>query len=192
MGSQYRSGIYTHGPDQALAAERSRDAYQGALTSRGARARSPPRSRRPVHSFLPRTTTSNTSKRIRTVTAASAARASSARSESVSTRDAGAELDGVCRALARRSPWSCSGAIPTSIRWAARSSPLPPTRASRSRPARSPTRRLIGSERGRPQGALQFRQALARIWANLHPLARPGRNRDRGTARRRSCLDRRV
>ena len=35
MGSQYRSGVYTHGPDQALAAERSREAYQGALTRAG-------------------------------------------------------------------------------------------------------------------------------------------------------------
>ena len=35
MGSQYRSGIYTHGPDQALAAERSREAYQSALIKAG-------------------------------------------------------------------------------------------------------------------------------------------------------------
>jgi peptide-methionine (S)-S-oxide reductase len=31
VGSQYRSGIYTHSPAQAEAAERSREAYQGAL-----------------------------------------------------------------------------------------------------------------------------------------------------------------
>ena len=35
MGSQYRSGVYTHSADQALAADRSREAYQGALTKAG-------------------------------------------------------------------------------------------------------------------------------------------------------------
>ena len=35
VGSQYRSGIYTHSADQALAAERSREAYQGALMAAG-------------------------------------------------------------------------------------------------------------------------------------------------------------
>ena len=35
VGSQYRSAIFTHDADQALAAERSREAYQGALTQAG-------------------------------------------------------------------------------------------------------------------------------------------------------------
>ena len=35
VGSQYRSAIFTHSADQALAAERSREAYQGALTQAG-------------------------------------------------------------------------------------------------------------------------------------------------------------
>ena len=34
-GTQYRSAIYTHSPEQAAAADRSRDAYQRALTARG-------------------------------------------------------------------------------------------------------------------------------------------------------------
>lgn len=35
MGPQYRSAIFTHSPDQALAADASRDAYQGALLHAG-------------------------------------------------------------------------------------------------------------------------------------------------------------
>jgi peptide-methionine (S)-S-oxide reductase len=35
VGTQYRSGIYTHSPAQAEAAERSREAYQGALSAAG-------------------------------------------------------------------------------------------------------------------------------------------------------------
>ena len=35
MGTQYRSGIYTCSPEQAAAAEASRDAYQGALSAAG-------------------------------------------------------------------------------------------------------------------------------------------------------------
>jgi peptide-methionine (S)-S-oxide reductase len=35
VGTQYRSGIYTHSPAQAEAAERSRAAYQGALKAAG-------------------------------------------------------------------------------------------------------------------------------------------------------------
>lgn len=35
IGSQYRSGIYTHSPEQAQAAERSREAYQAALAAVG-------------------------------------------------------------------------------------------------------------------------------------------------------------
>jgi peptide-methionine (S)-S-oxide reductase len=35
VGSQYRSGIYTHSPEQAQAAERSREAYQAALAAAG-------------------------------------------------------------------------------------------------------------------------------------------------------------
>ena len=35
MGSQYRSGLYTHSANQALAADRSREAYQSALTRAG-------------------------------------------------------------------------------------------------------------------------------------------------------------
>ncbi|MDB5483915.1 MAG: peptide methionine sulfoxide reductase [Caulobacteraceae bacterium] len=35
IGSQYRSGIYTHSPEQAQAAERSREAYRAALTAAG-------------------------------------------------------------------------------------------------------------------------------------------------------------
>ena len=35
VGSQYRSGVYTVSPSQAAAAERSRDAYQSALTAAG-------------------------------------------------------------------------------------------------------------------------------------------------------------
>ena len=35
VGSQYRSGIYTASPDQAAAAEASRDAYQAALSAAG-------------------------------------------------------------------------------------------------------------------------------------------------------------
>ena len=33
VGTQYRSGIYCHGPAQRIAAERSRDEYQKALTN---------------------------------------------------------------------------------------------------------------------------------------------------------------
>jgi peptide-methionine (S)-S-oxide reductase len=35
VGTQYRSGIYTHGDDQARAAQASRDAYQSLLTREG-------------------------------------------------------------------------------------------------------------------------------------------------------------
>ncbi|MEU3526853.1 peptide-methionine (S)-S-oxide reductase MsrA [Streptomyces sp. NPDC038707] len=35
VGTQYRSAIYTHSPEQAAAAEASRDAYQKVLTSSG-------------------------------------------------------------------------------------------------------------------------------------------------------------
>ena len=35
VGTQYRSGIYTYGDDQRIAAERSRDAYQQKLTAAG-------------------------------------------------------------------------------------------------------------------------------------------------------------
>jgi len=35
IGTQYRSGIYTYTPEQAAAAEASREAYQAALKSRG-------------------------------------------------------------------------------------------------------------------------------------------------------------
>ncbi len=38
VGTQYRSGVYTASPAQAAAAERSRSAYQGALTAAGRRA----------------------------------------------------------------------------------------------------------------------------------------------------------
>ncbi|WP_304186401.1 peptide-methionine (S)-S-oxide reductase MsrA [Phenylobacterium aquaticum] len=35
IGTQYRSGVYTYSPEQAAAAEASRDAYQAALKARG-------------------------------------------------------------------------------------------------------------------------------------------------------------
>ena len=37
VGTQYRSAIYTHGPEQAKAAAASRDAYQKVLTKAGLR-----------------------------------------------------------------------------------------------------------------------------------------------------------
>ena len=57
----------------AAAAEASRDAYAAALTRERARARSPPRSRRPASSISPRTTTSNIWPRTRAAIAGSAA-----------------------------------------------------------------------------------------------------------------------
>ena len=45
VGTQYRSAIYTHGPEQQAAAERSRDAYAPLLARAAATARSRPRSR---------------------------------------------------------------------------------------------------------------------------------------------------
>ena len=66
--------------EQRARAEASRDAYQAGASPGRATARSRPRSPRPAPSTTPRTTTSSTWPRTRAGTAASAARASVARS----------------------------------------------------------------------------------------------------------------
>lgn len=82
VGTQYRSAIYTHSPEQEAAVAASREAYQKVLTSASTTPRSPRRSsrRRAAPSGPPRRTTSSTSTRTRRATAASAARGSRARS----------------------------------------------------------------------------------------------------------------
>ncbi len=85
-GTQYRSAIYWHTPEQ----HDLRDRNQGCLRRGSARgagaARSRPRSPRPARSTRPRTTTSSTSRRTRAATAASAEPASRARSGWASPR----------------------------------------------------------------------------------------------------------
>ncbi len=78
IGTQYRSGIYVYDAAQRAAAESSATAYGERLQAAGFR-RSRPRSSTCRSSTLPRTTTSSTWRRTRTVIAASAARGSPVR-----------------------------------------------------------------------------------------------------------------
>ena len=73
VGTQYRSGIYYFDEAQQRAAERTRDAFQGRLKASGYGAITT------ETSTTPRTTTSSTSRRIRTATAGSEGQASPVR-----------------------------------------------------------------------------------------------------------------
>ena len=78
VGTQYRSAIYVHSPEQRRLAEASRDAFQRS-SRRADTGRSPPRSPMQGRSISPKTIISSTWRRIRAATAALAAPASPVR-----------------------------------------------------------------------------------------------------------------